>query len=85
MLDGKSKPNYSNNMYQIAREQLKDIKKKSHPIITTPYFNVQCYQNGNTKVTFTRFDILAKLNKYGSSGQLPDSMKKRYKSDHFKD
>ena len=83
IIDGKSKHDYSDSFYSIAYDQITD-KNNHKKIIETAYFDVQCFKNGNQQITFKRLDILKLLNKYGADkNELPDTMSKRYKPEHF--
>jgi len=80
ILDGQSCSDYSNTFNVFAKEQLRDSNE-----IKTKYFNVRLYKNGNQLITWTSYGekIRVLLNRYGSSGRLPDTMGKRYKKEHF--
>lgn len=83
LLEGRGVPNYSNNFYAVSQPQLKN----DNGIIVTDYFTIKAYKNGNCKVTWNpeKMDVLDKLNRIGSEEEttLPDSMRKRYKREHF--
>jgi hypothetical protein len=81
LLDGKPRPNYSNDFASLAREQTR--KREGKIKVETEYFDATPSQNGNTLVSFKRLDILELLNKAGGTGQLPDTMRKRYKPEHW--
>lgn len=55
----------------------------NNSVVTTPFFNVYCYKNGNQKIVFTDEKILNLFNRFGSNGQLPDPLKKSNKNNHF--
>jgi hypothetical protein len=81
ILDGLPQSDYSNTFEAIAKEQLKSTDE-----IKTKYFDVKLYKNGNQRITWTPYGekIRTLLNKYGSNNSLPDTLGKRYKSEHFK-
>lgn len=85
LLEGLGVPDYHNNFYSIAQPQLKGGTGK----VVTDYFTVQAYKNGNVKVSWNenKIDVLARLNAFGAGDEnaLPDTMRKRYKPEHFKD
>lgn len=77
LLDGQGRSNYSNSFDSLCQEQFKEGN-----IITTDYFTVKCYLNGNQLVKFTNLNILESLNRVGANGELPDVLKKKYKPEH---
>ncbi len=81
LLDGRGKPTYANDLYRISYETFLN----GGDTLETEYFTVRCYKNGNQKVHWKKdkLDSLARLNKVGSDGGLPDPLKKRYKPAHF--
>lgn len=84
LLDGKGRSDYSDNFSVLADEVLKN---KSDTVITK-YFSVKCYLNGNQLVKWNKNKehIRILLNQIGSGKRdLPDTMKKRYKPEHFDD
>jgi len=84
LIDGKGIPDYSNNLDSIIRSQPKGIHS-----VDTGYFILQAYQNGNVKVKWNedQIHVLEKLNAIGSGREnaMPDTMRKRYKPEHFHD
>jgi len=84
LIDGKGIPDYSNNLDALIRKQ----EKGSHTL-DTGYFTMQAYKNGNVKVNWNedQVHVLEKLNAIGSGREnaMPDTMRKRYKPEHFHD
>ncbi len=84
LMEGKPKPNYSNNFYSLAYAAFRDSKDDT---VLTPYFTVKAYKNGNQKVTWNldKRSVLDKINRFGAEGldALGDALRKRYKPGHF--
>ena len=82
LLEGRGKPTYAENMYTHAH---KAFEERGHTL-ETEFFHLTCYKNGNQKVKWKadKLDTLARFNKYGSEGGLPDPERKRYKPEHFR-
>ena len=84
LIDGKGVPDYSNNLDSIIRAQ-----EKGKHTVDTGYFELQAFQNGNVKVRWNeeKIHVLEKLNAIGSGKEnaMPDTMRKRYKPEHFHD
>lgn len=84
LIDGEGIPDYSNNLYALCR-----ATPKGQHWVDTGYFVATAYQNGNVKVTWKedKIHVLEKLNAIGSGREnaMPDTMRKRYKSEHFRD
>jgi hypothetical protein len=84
LIDGVGFADYSNDFLSLY-----NAIPKGQDWIDTGYFRVQAYLNGNTKVKWNedKLHILDKLNSIGSgrSSDLPDTMRKRYKAEHFHD
>ena len=84
LLDRGVRPNYESRFQALSNEA---FRNKGDTVIT-PYFTVRAYKNGNQKVTWAsdKLKVLADLNLYGSgqSNALPDTMRKKYKPEHFR-
>lgn len=84
LIEGEGIPNYSNNMDSLCRSLPKGQKW-----VDTGYFVATKYLNGNVKVKWNedKIHVLEKLNAIGSGREnaMPDTMRKRYKSEHFQD
>jgi hypothetical protein len=78
ILDKKNRRDYSDKFLVLADAQL-----KKGAFVDAGYFSVKPYKNGNILVTWIRKDILRLFNQIGGGQALPDSMKKRYKPEHF--
>lgn len=82
LIEGEGIPDYSNNMDAFCR-----LVPKGQKWVDTGYFVAQKYLNGNVKVKWNedKIHILEKLNAIGSGREnaMPDTMRKRYKSEHF--
>ena len=60
VLDGKPEPEYRNSVSKEVRE----LRYKTFQgTIETPYFTLKTHKNGNGHLTFTRPDLVEKLNK----------------------
>lgn len=81
LLEGRGVVPYAGAIKALAEIQLKE----GGDTVQCEYFRVVCYANGNHKVTWNdnKIQVLNDLNKYGSSGGLPDIYKKKYKNEHF--
>lgn len=83
LIDGKSKPAHNSNLTfrSLSFAQL----SRECDTVSTPYFTVKCFINGNQLVRWQadQIHVLNKLNRHGSDGSLPDTMSKRYKPEHF--
>jgi hypothetical protein len=81
LIDGEGIPDYSNNLNCILNKAPKGTAAD------VEYFTLQAYKNGNVKVNWNedKMHILDKLNAIGSGREnaMPDTMRKRYKSEHF--
>lgn len=79
LLDGQPRPSYEKTFKALLHEARKTGD------VETPFFKVECFKNGNQKVTWKpeKHHILDMLNRYGSTGELPDIVRKRYKAEHY--
>jgi hypothetical protein len=81
LIDGEGVPDYSNNLNCILNKAPKGTAAD------VEYFTLQAYKNGNVKVNWNedKIHILDKLNAIGSGREnaMPDTMRKRYKAEHF--
>ena len=60
VLDGKPEPEYRNSISKEVRE----LRYKTFQgVITTPYFTLRTHKNGNGHITFTRTDLVEKMNR----------------------
>lgn len=84
ILDGKPAPTYASNFDFFYNEQRKAWGDTNSPEVTTPYFTVRAFKNGNQLVSITRLDLLDLLNQYGSTNQIPEALRKKYKPEHFR-
>ncbi len=84
LIEGDGIPDYSNNLDCLIRSAPKGDKS-----LDTGYFVLQAFQNGNVRVKWNedKMDVLDKLNAIGSGRErsMPDTMRKRYKPEHFHD
>lgn len=82
LIEGEGIPDYSNNLHVICH-----TVPKGQKWVDTGYFVATKYINGNVKVTWNedKIHVLEKLNAIGSGREnaMPDTMRKRYKSEHF--
>lgn len=82
LVEGKPIPTYADNFYSLVNS-----KRERDDIVDCGYFVLQTYINGNTKCKWKEeyLHILDKLNVIGSgnSNTVPDSLRKRYKGEHF--
>jgi hypothetical protein len=82
LIEGKGFTDYSNNLDSLCR-----AVPKGQKWVDAEYFHAQAYLNGNVKVNWNeeKIHVLEKLNAIGSgrSNDLPDTMRKRYKAEHF--
>lgn len=82
LIEGKGFTDYSNNMDSLCR-----AVPKGQKWVDAEYFHAQAYLNGNVKVNWNeeKIHVLEKLNAIGSGREndLPDTMRKRYKAEHF--
>ncbi len=81
VLDGKHGPEYSQGLCQAMREAMQMEGQRWE--VTTPYFRVKWFRNGNAHLHFLRDDLLLKANRliaehYGMAvGAAPDVAEKR--------
>jgi len=82
LLDGRGRPKYHETFENLCDQQLKKQKKSE---VETDYFKMKCHLNGNQKLTWNpeKCYILDRLNQVGADKALPDTMRKRYKKEHF--
>ena len=84
LIEGKGFTDYSNNMDSMCRSLPQGQKW-----VDTGYFVVERFLNGNVKVRWNedKMDVLDRLNAIGSGREnaMPDTMRKRYKKEHFHD
>lgn len=74
-------------------ETLDRIIRKAHEAdkyadtFTTPYFSFQLFLNGNALVKWhpAKQHILDQINRFGASGELPDTLNRKYKPEHFEE
>jgi hypothetical protein len=94
LVDDKGRPAYDKTCRALFCEQEKTRKigienlvegTAKQPTLKTDYFTVTFYKNGNAYVVINedKYTTLEQLNKIGTSGGLPDTMKKKYKPEHF--
>jgi len=84
LIEGRGVTDYSNNFYSLVHAR--DRERGSNEA-QTEYFHLTAYQNGNVKCRWNedKIHVLEKLNAIGSGREnaMPDTMRKRYKADHF--
>lgn len=84
LIEGEGFTDYSNNLYSLCQ-----AVPKGQEWLDAGYFTAQAYKNGNVKVRWNeeKMDVLDRLNAIGSGREnaMPDTMRKRYKADHFHD
>jgi hypothetical protein len=82
LIEGLGFTDYSNNLDALCR-----AVPKGQKWVDAGYFRAQAYLNGNVKVIWNedKIHVLEKLNAIGSGREndLPDTMRKRYKAEHF--
>lgn len=82
LIEGLGFTDYSNNLDSFCRSLPRGQKW-----VDTGYFIATRYLNGNVKVNWNeeKIHVLEKLNAIGSGREndLPDTMRKRYKAEHF--
>lgn len=83
LLDGKGWSDYSDTFESKFYDQQR--RCNGQLTIDTDYFTVVCYKNSNQLVKWKKDKdyIRERLNQIGGGKGLPDSMKKRYKREHF--
>jgi len=83
LIEGEGFTDYSNNIDFMIRS----LPSPNVATLDCGYFELQAFLNGNVKVNWNeeKIHILEKLNAIGSGREndLPDSMRKRYKPEHF--
>lgn len=76
---------YDKKFYALAMEAFKNVNN----VVTTPYFTVTCYKNGNHHVKWdeAKLNVLQTINKIGAGNEssLPGPHKKKYKAEHFEE
>jgi hypothetical protein len=84
LIEGKGFTDYSNDMRAFLNQV-----PRGQTWVDTGYFVITAYKNGNKKVNWNedKLDVLDRLNAIGSGREadLPDTMRKRYKAEHFHD
>lgn len=84
LIEGKGFTDYSNDMRSLC-----NAVPKGQKWVETEYFRVERFLNRNVKVNWNedKIHILEKLNAIGSGREntMPDTMRKRYKKEHFHD
>lgn len=84
LIEGKGFTDYSNDMRSIC-----NAVPRGQKWAETEYFRVERFLNGNVKVNWKedKIDVLDRLNAIGSGREnaMPDTMRKRYKKEHFHD
>lgn len=85
LIDRGVRPNYESRFHALSNDAFRD----GGDTVVTPYFTVQAFKNGNQKVTWAKdkLNVLADLNRYGAgdSKDLPQTMRKKYKPEHFQE
>ena len=83
LIEGQGFTDYSNNVDAHCRAGGDSL------VVDCGYFRAQAYKNGNVKVNWNddAIDVLDRLNAIGSGREnsMPDTMRKRYKPEHFHD
>lgn len=78
------RPDYDKKFYALAQD---GFHLSPGNIVTTPYFSIRCYKNGNHHVTWNpeKLVVLNMINKIGSGENpgIPGPHLKRYKREHF--
>jgi hypothetical protein len=68
LLDGQGVERYPDDLYTRMNAAIKHLD--SGEKFTVPYMTGKCYGNGNLHLTFTRHDLVDRLNQIGSDGSL---------------